>query len=169
MIKPLLLTVACCAALAACATPAPTLYAPAAGPQAVGFSEYRLEPGRYRITFRGGPGAPPNQVADYALLRAADLTLADGYDWFRVSDRDMRQAAPNNGPRFSIGVGGASFGGHSGVGLGVNKSFDAGGGASLAQSLEVVMGKGTPPSDADVYVAREVRRTIGPRTGQSGA
>jgi hypothetical protein len=169
MIKPVLLAVLTCAALAACATPAPTRYAPAAGPQAVGFSEYRLEPGRYRITFRGGPGAPPDQVADYALLRAADLTLADGYDWFRVSDRSLRQAAPNNGPQFSIGIGGASFGRHSGVGLGVNKSFDTGGGASLAQSLEVVMGRGPAPQDADVYVAREVRRTIGPRTGLSGA
>jgi hypothetical protein len=169
MIKPVLLAALCCAALTACATPGPTLYAPAAGPQAVGFSEYRLEPGRYRITFRGGPGAPPAQVADYALLRAADLTLADGYDWFRVSDRNLRQAAPNNSPQFSIGIGGASFGRHSGVGLGVNKSFDTGGGASLAQSLEVVMGKGPAPQDADVYVAREVRRTIGPRTGLSGA
>ena len=41
----------------------PTLYQAAAGPQAVGYSEYRIEPGRYRITFRGGPGAPPEQVA----------------------------------------------------------------------------------------------------------
>lgn len=150
--------------LAACETPGPTTFTPAAGPEARGYSEYRLEPGRYRITFRGGPGAPPAQVADYALLRAADLTLADGYDWFRVSDRYMRQAAPDNGPRFTIGVGGASFGGHSAVGLGVNKSFNAGSGAALAQTLEVVMGKGTPPKDADVYVARAVRQTIAPRT-----
>lgn len=150
--------------LAACETPRPTTFTPAMGPEAQGFSEYRLEPGRYRVTFRGGPGAPPDQVSDYALLRAADLTLANGYDWFRVSDRYMRQAAPDNGPRFSVGIGGASFGSHSGVGLGVNKSFNAGGGAALAQTLEVVMGKGAAPKDADVYVARAVRDSIAPRT-----
>src|SRR5690606_22629066 len=72
--------------LTACAT-TPTFYAPAASPSAMGYSEYRIEPGRYRVTFRGGPGAPPQQVADYTLLRAADLALADGYDWFRITDR----------------------------------------------------------------------------------
>lgn len=164
MIKPALAAVLACAALAACASPAPTIYVPAAGPQAVGYSEYRIEPGRYRITYRGGPGAPPAQVQDYALLRAADLTLATGYDWFRVADRSLRQVGADSGPRFSVGVGGASFGGHSAVGLGVNRSFDLGGGPALAQTLEVLMGKGTPPRDADVYDAREVRRTIAPRT-----
>ena len=77
--KRLFLAAAASLALSACAT-APTLYQASNGPQAVGYSEYRIEPGRYRITFRGGPGAPAQQVADYALLRAADLALAEGYD-----------------------------------------------------------------------------------------
>ena len=62
--------IALCAALGACAT-APTVYGPAPRAQGVGFSEMRIEPGRYRVTFRGGPGAPIAQVSDYALLRAA--------------------------------------------------------------------------------------------------
>ncbi len=162
MIKQTLTAVLASAALSACATPQPTFYTAARGPQAVGYSEYKIEPGRYRITFRGGPGAPPAQVGDYALLRAADLALAEGYDWFRVYDRRM-EGAPSNGPRLSLGVGGASFGGHSAVGLGVSKGFDLGGGPQLAQTLEVIMGKGEPPRDPQVYVARDVRRTIGPR------
>lgn len=163
MIKHALLALAASVSLAACATPAPTLFAPASGPQAVGFSEYRIEPGRYRVTFRGGPGAPPAQVADYALLRAADLTLADGYDWFRISQRNWQDAPRDGGSRVSLGLGGSSYGGRTGVGLGLSKSFELGGGPSLAQSLEVVMGKGAPPPNADVYVAREVRRNIAPR------
>jgi hypothetical protein len=148
--------------LAACATP-PTVYGPAAGPQAVGFTDYRIEPGRYRVTFRGGPGAPPQQVSDYALLRAADLAIADGYDWFRVADRQT-MASSNGGSRLSIGAGGGNGGYHSGVGVGLGTSFDLSGGPALAQSIEVVMGKGATPRDANSYDARDVRKNIGPRT-----
>jgi hypothetical protein len=147
--------------LSACAT-APTLYQPAAGPQAVGYSEYRIEPGRYRVTFRGGPGAPIQQVEDYALVRAADLAIADGYDWFRVAER-VREGRPDNGPRLSLGVGGASFGRHSAVGLGVSNGISLGGGPSLSTTLEVVMGKGERPRGLDVYDARALRRTLGER------
>lgn len=103
-------------ALSACAT-APTVYQPAAGPKSVGFSELKIEAGRYRITFHGGAGGPAEQVSDYALLRAADLALADGYDWFRVTDRYMRQDS-TGGSRLSVGVGGGDFGYRSGVASG---------------------------------------------------
>lgn len=161
--KRLLLTAALCASLGACAS-APTVYTAANGPEAVGFSSYRIEPGRYRVTFRGGPGGSPEQVADYALLRAADIALADGYDWFRVSDRMLRQAGNANGPRVSLGTGGGSYGRGGGLGIGLGTSFDLGGGPSLAQTIEVVMGKGEKPPGADVYDARGLRNAIGPRT-----
>jgi hypothetical protein len=149
-------------ALSACAS-APTYYQPAARPQAVGFSEYRIEPGRYRITFRGGPGAPPEQVSDYALLRAADLALADGYDWFRVVDRTLQPVGSGNGSSLSIGVGGGGGGYHSGVGVGLGTTVPLGGGPELAATLEVLMGKGPKPAQGDVYDARGVRNAVGRR------
>jgi hypothetical protein len=149
-------------ALTACAT-APTLYQPAVGPQAVGYSEYRIEPGRYRITFRGGPGAPPQQVSDYALLRAADLALAEGYDWFRIADR-MMQGEPDRSPRISLGVGGASFGRHTGVGVGVERGFSLGGGPAVSSTIEVVMGRGERPRGPETYDARALRQNLGART-----
>jgi hypothetical protein len=160
--RPLILAAAGCLALAACATP-PTVYAPAAGPQTPGYSEFRIEPGRYRITFRGGPGAPVEQVTDYALLRAADLAIAEGYDWFRLTDKVTRQEGGGSGPRVSIGAGGGPGPFRSGVGVGVGTSFNLGGGPALAQTIEVLMGKGARPGDRDVYDAREVRRAIGAR------
>lgn len=164
--KRLLLAASLCTVLAACAT-APTLYAPASGPQAVGFSEYRIETGRYRVTFRGGPGAPVEQVSDYALLRAADLAIADGYDWFKVADRYTTQDGSGSGSRLSIGAGGGNGGYRSGVGVGVGTSFDLGGGPSIVQTLEVLMGKGARPPGSDIYDAREIRRAIGARAGQA--
>lgn len=155
----LAIAIAAALALSACAT-TPTLYQPAAGPTAVGYSELRIEPGRYRVTFRGGPGAPPQKVMDYALLRAADLALAEGYEWFRVYDRYV-QGEPDRGPRIGLGVGGADYGRRSGVSLGLGTSFSLGGGPSVASSIEVVMGRGERPRGPDVYDARALRRHLG--------
>jgi hypothetical protein len=158
--KRTLLAVLACASLAACATP--THFQPAASGGGVGYSELRIEPGRYRIGFQGGPGAPEAQVQDYALLRAADLALAEGYDWFRVVDRSVRQTG-YGGASIGLGVGGMSFGRHSATGVGVSSGFPISGGPSLQASLEVLMGKGPRPPGQDVYDARAVRASIGPR------
>ena len=159
--KRILLAAACCLSLAACVTP--THYQPVTKAGGVGFSELRIEPGRYRITFQGGAGAPEVQVQDYALLRAADLALADGYDWFRVVDRSIRQTG-YGGASIGLGVGGASFGRHTATGVGVSAGgIPLSGGPELQASLEVLMGKGPRPSGPDVYDARAVRASIGPR------
>ena len=161
--KSAVIAIAACAVLGACASQ-PTVYAPATGPSASGFSEYRIEPGRYRVTFRGGPGAPVEQVSDYALLRAADLAIAEGYDWFRLADRTTSQSVRDSGPTVSIGGGGGGGGFRSGVGVGIGTTFNLGGGPALTQTIEVLMGKGPRPSDRDVYDAREIRRNLGSRT-----
>jgi hypothetical protein len=148
-------------ALSACATE-PTRFQPAAGPGAVGFSEMRIEPGRYRVSFQGGPGAPPAQVQDYALLRAANLAVAEGYDWFRVTERTTRQTGYSGGS-LSLGFGGVSFGRHSATAASVGTGVPFGGGPALVTTLEVLMGKGPKPPEGDVYDARGVQRAIGPR------
>ncbi|MBW8813808.1 MAG: hypothetical protein JF588_10325 [Caulobacterales bacterium] len=76
------------AGLAACATPTP--YQPLARGNATsgGFSEIRLEPNRFRVTFAGNSLTSRETVEGYLLYRAAELTVQNGYDWFRIVDRD---------------------------------------------------------------------------------
>ena len=156
-------------ALAACATP--TVYAPA-NPNAassVGFSEYRIENNRYRVTFQGGSGAPERLVTDYAFLRAAEITLRDGYDWFQVVDRfGESRGSGYGGPRVSIGGGTSSYSGRgwggSGVGIGVGTSFPLGGGSGgiYSRTIEIVLGRGARPNSPDVYDARQVAASLAP-------
>ncbi len=161
MIRPLIAAALAGLLLAACAS-VPTVYRAQLGsPNDVGYSEYRLEAGRYRVTFQGGPGAPEAQIADYALLRAAELAIRDGYDWFRIADRSTTSSGYDNGPRFSVGGGSASYGRHSSVGLGVGTSFNLGPGPAFSRSIEVVFGKGPTPRDRDAYDAREVVKAVG--------
>ena len=149
------------AALSACETP--TVYQEATRPNAVGYSEQRIEPGRYRVTFQGGGGAPAQQVEDYALLRAAQVTLRDGFDWFRVVDRSGFAAPPRSGSSLSIGGGSGSFGRGGGVGLGLGTSFDLSGGPAVTRSIEILAGRGPAPQGPDTYDARGVIGNLGPR------
>ena len=158
--KKLLIPVAVALALAACATP--TRYGPATSPHGVGYSERPIEPGRFRIVFRGGEGGGPQLVQDYALLRAAELTLANGADWFRVASRST-DIGPPAGPAFAVGIGGASFGRHSAIGTGV--STGTGGDATYIATLEIVIGRGPKPDTPDAYDAPAVQGSMRARLG----
>jgi hypothetical protein len=149
--KRLALSVLCLALLAACESTG------GYRPPPIGASDQEVEPGRYRVIFRGLPRASAAEVHDRALLHAAELTLARGYDWFRIVER-FDDVAPPTGPRFTLGIGGASFGRHSAVGVSGARSF--GGEGTLVSVLEIVAGRGDRPGSPDVYDARAVSDTI---------
>lgn len=150
-----LMAAAAAAVLAGCTTT--TAYGPAMRPGAIGFAERPIESDRWRVSFRAGSDAPPELAQDFALRRAAELTLERGYDWFRVVDRTL-EATPPTSPRFSVGLGGGgySYGRRSASGVGVGVGTGFGGGAAPAASLEVLFGRGPAPLDPDVYDARGV-------------
>jgi len=81
------------ASLTACETATP--YQPAVRGNATsgGYSETRLEPNRWRVTFTGNSVTSRDTVEGYLLFRAAELTLQNGDDWFSMVDRqtDARQ------------------------------------------------------------------------------
>jgi hypothetical protein len=152
-----------CLGLVACETP--TLYQAAPRPDAVGYSEFRIEPGRYRVTFQGGDGAPAAQVEDFAMRRAAQITLRDGYDWFQIVDRTGEARPPHASSAISIGGGGGDFGRGGGVGVGLGAAFPLSGGPRLTRSLEIFCGKGPRPPQPNAYDARGVLASLSPPPG----
>ena len=81
------------AGLSACATATP--YQPNVPGQAVsgGFSDVRLETDRFRVTFAGNSLTSRETVERYLLYRAAELTVAQGADWFSMVERQTDRKA----------------------------------------------------------------------------
>ena len=146
-------------ALVACASLAP--YGAQGGPGGQGSSEQRIESDRYRVTYNG-VGAP-GPVADFALLRAAELTTQEGYDWFEVvqSWTDGRPGGAGGvRPSVSIGGGTSRYGGYSASGVGVGLGLDLSGPQPTSTTLEIVMGRGDKPSRPSAYDARDVQSAL---------
>lgn len=67
--------------------------APSAGPSSIPtsvasrFSEEQISPNRFRVSYIGAPGSSAEETRDRALLRAAELTLEKGNEWFEVADQ----------------------------------------------------------------------------------
>jgi hypothetical protein len=76
-------------ALSACATSTP--YQPAGPSGYNGYSEQRLNSDRYRVSFSGNSLTSREQVEMSLLLRAAELTTQNGYDWFSTANRDVER------------------------------------------------------------------------------
>jgi hypothetical protein len=160
--------IAAAALLAGCATAVGTAYQPA-DKKGFGFTEQKVESDRYRVTFAGDGATPASVVEDYALLRAAEIALANGYDWFRVVGRSLDEEE-RGGVGVGAGVGGGSFGGRSGVSVGGGGVRGTIGGRRFYTSrLEALMGKGPKPEGGDVYSARDLVDAVRSRMKQGSS
>ena len=89
----LALTGALAAALAGCATPTPYQPSVPGRQSSAGYSEIRIEPNRWRVTFSGNSLTSRETVEGYLLFRAAELTTQQGFDWFSIVDRNTDRRA----------------------------------------------------------------------------
>ena len=161
-------------ALGACATATP--YQPAGyNGQRGGYSEQRLESDRFRVSFAGNSVTSRDQVEMSLLLRAAELTVEQGYDWFqtvdRATDRDTRYVAqpdpfyydryrPFWGPRWRYYNRGmwSPWGSPWGPEVDIQRidRYEA--------TAEIKMGRGPKPAgDNDAFNAREVIENLSSR------
>jgi hypothetical protein len=87
-IRTLFVALAGAALLGGCMTATPYQPIGARGTSASGgFSEVRLAPNRYRVTFAGNSMTSRERVETYLLFRAAELTRERGFDGFTIVDR----------------------------------------------------------------------------------
>jgi len=121
-----------------------------------GYSEQQIEDDRYSIKFIGNKATPRNTVEEYALFRAAEVTLENGHDYFKIVSREIEPIAGSTSGFFpSIGIG---LGGRN-VGVGVSTGIGGGGRTdfSYAAYLDIVVHDGDKPKDdRDAYVALDV-------------
>ena len=142
------------AALAACASTQP--YGPANKSGAAGYQSLQIENNRHRVSYTD---ADPALARDRALLRAAEITMETGNEWFEITNEYTDGAASGRGGvRPSVSVGGsAGSGGYSGLGVGIGLGFPMGGSSGkVTTNLEIVTGKGPNPDSPNAYDARSV-------------
>jgi len=77
------------ATVAGCATS--TIYQPASSDGGNGFSSTQLGENAFEVRFRGDSSTSPEKASDFALLRAAELTLEKGFDYFIIDDDENSQ------------------------------------------------------------------------------
>jgi hypothetical protein len=161
-----LLALAPALALAACAS-APQ-YVAAERPGAPGYTDLRIEQNRYRVSYRADNPADVRRIEDFALLRAGQVTLNAGYDWFIVDHRSLDRGGNYRGPTATVGVGGGAFGRRGGLGLGLGFGIPLGGGGerAAAATLEIRLGRGEKPADPNAYDAREVVHSLAATVGR---
>jgi len=152
----------CVLGLAACASTPD--YVAANDPDDFGHYSTRLDDNRYRIVYNGGRTTGLNTTRDYALMRAAELTLADGYDWFEVIDRETVTVTDHDdrGPDMGFGFERTYYVERSCGLLSCSQSvrpwtttrLDVDSGRSVTRHshmLEIVMGKGEIPEKGGNY------------------
>jgi len=164
--KTLLISIAALAALTACAT-GPTAYGPAQG-AGLGFNAQQIENDRFQVSFTG---RTEEEARNYALLRAAEITLEQGYDSFRIvgggtNGNDRRGSGISSSIGIGVGSGGYRSGSRTnvGVGIGINDVARALGGNKVTTNLEILLGRGAADGDSNVHDARQIVQWVKPET-----
>lgn len=165
-----LLIVVCASLLSACASQ--SAYMAADGSRDYGYSENQLTENRYRVHFKGNGRTGSDEVKDMALLRAAELTLLNDYDWFRVVNQETdqqtsttQQASTTLGPNQRVFTDCGLLGctttvtpAYTGVQVVSTRDIDR-----YNTSIEIVMGKGELEDSTAAYNALEIRNSLAQR------
>lgn len=159
-------------ALGACAS-APD-YVAADHPGERGYYSHKVAADRYRVVYNGGKRSGLEETRDFALIRAAEVTVREGYDWFEIVDRDTRtestrQARSGIGHerRYYVDRECSVLGCRSRVYPASYTRFELQNGRDEhrhTHSIEIRLGKGKLPEDGRAYDAAVVLDAMRPET-----
>ncbi|MGF7149160.1 hypothetical protein FHS96_002802 [Sphingomonas zeicaulis] len=162
-----------------CTTATPYQPISSRGGTAGGYSDQRIEDNRYRVSFVGNTMTSRETVETFLLYRAAELTTAQGYDWFVMADRDTEKKSRTTIDRpFTAGPYG--YWGPSwryrGSGFGWrgwdpfwgdpfwDRQVDMRTVDRYEATAEIVLGRGSKPAnDVRAFDARQILANLGPR------
>ncbi|RUO53402.1 CC0125/CC1285 family lipoprotein [Pseudidiomarina homiensis] len=147
--------------LAACTSS--TAHYQAAGEKGFGYSDKQLATDMYWVSYKSRD-TNAQKATEYALLRAAELTIAQGYEWFAVSEKDVsgKRLVRNEQTEVHVdtianctsdmcgSVPASRKYGSDGVNIEQEERAD------FTVELTVLFGKGERPAPKFVYDAREV-------------
>lgn len=157
-----LLAAAAVLGLGACAGYGPTPYQAAKGGQG-GFTETRIEPERYRVSFSGNSLTERETVENYLLFRAAEVTLQNGFDHFTVVKRDTDKSSRIQGDTFYPRFGYTYFHPRYGWISAWDPFWSPTSFREVTRyeaSAEIVFGKGPKGGDPNAFDAREVTKNL---------
>lgn len=149
--------------LTACAS-GPAAYGPAKNYDSVGFKNTKIQSDRFRVSYTANN---PAEAQDFALLRAAQITLDEGYSHFEIIGGNTSGRSPRSGISSSVGVGfggrGYRRGGTSvGLGVGLNDVVSAIEGDRVTNSIEIRLLNSGGNSN-DIYDAKSITNSIRPQ------
>ncbi|MCA6256785.1 MAG: hypothetical protein IM650_01650 [Phenylobacterium sp.] len=172
----LVASLALAAGLAACTTATPYQPLLASSPGLGGYSDVRIEPGRYRVTFTGNSLTSRETVELYLAYRAAELTLANGFDTFTLVSRNTdRKATSRVDPQPAPLPYWRPYWRYYGPygwrlydpwldGPMARQPMDVSTIEKFTASAEIVLGKGPKRADdSETFDARAVMENLGPR------
>lgn len=149
--------------LTACAS-GPSTFGPAKSYDSAGFKNTQIESDRFRVSYTANN---PAEAQDYALLRAAQITLDEGYSHFKIIGGNTSANARRSGLNPSVGIGlgqrlGRSGAASIGVGVGMNSVVRAlDGGDRVTNSIEIRL-LNSGGTGGDIYDAKSVAGSIRP-------
>ena len=161
--KHLILAAAAALALTACATSGPSAYGPSYGND-TGFKNTKIQQDRFRVSYTG---RSEDEAQNFALLRAAEIALAEGYTHFKVLGGNVSSnggSAPVSS-RIGVGIGNGGFGRtrtNVNLGVGVHDVARALEGTKVTESIEIILKNGPGANDPSIFDAQGVKDNIRP-------
>jgi len=161
--KHLMFTALMALVLTACAT-GPAAYGPSYG-NSTGFKNTQIQKDRFRVSYTG---KSEDEAQNFALLRAAEIALAEGYSHFKVLGGNLSGnggGAPVSS-NIGVGIGSGGYGRgtntHINLGLGVYDVARALEGSKVTESIEIILKQSAGTNDPSIYDAQSVKDSIRP-------